>query len=56
MELVFVVGVGYSVIVNNFIDEIYFKFSFSWMKKEKEVDCYYYLCEFIYSFEVKCKY
>ena len=55
-ESAFVAGAGYSVTANNFIDEIHPKFSLSRMKKEKEADCYHYLCEFIHSLEAKCKY
>lgn len=55
-ESAFVAGAGYSVTANNLIDEIKPEFSLSQLKKEKEADCYHYLCEFIHSLEAKCKY
>lgn len=48
-ESAFVAGAGYSVTANNLIDEIKPEFSLSQLKKEKEADCYHYLCEFIHS-------
>ncbi|XP_068761187.1 uncharacterized protein [Montipora capricornis] len=52
-ESAFVSGAGYSVTANNLIEEIQPEFSASQMKKEKEADCYHYLCEFIHSLEAK---